>query len=144
MGSCRWVLLLFLVSAFLISGCSSFSHSYQTDLLRAEQSMRDGKLPEALALYERAIPKIPVANKQEHAAALINAGNCLASLQKLNEAFADFQKATEVDPENLDARLHLAEFFIAAGVPNHAREHLEFVLSRNPEDAAALGMLGTI
>ncbi|MCU1287413.1 MAG: Tetratricopeptide repeat protein [Acidobacteriales bacterium] len=106
--------------------------------------MRDGKFPEALALYERAIPKIPRANKQELSAAFINAGNCYAASSKLNEAFADFQKATEVDPENIDARLHLAEFFIAAGVPNHAREHLDFVLSRNPDDAAALGMLGTI
>jgi tetratricopeptide (TPR) repeat protein len=136
---------LFLGTGFaclLIAGCSSYS--YQTDLLRAEQLEREGKPQDALAIYERTLSRIPQSNTRERASALINAGNCLTQLARLNEAFADFQQAAEIDPENLDARLHLAEFFVAAGVPNHATEHLSFVLSRNPEDAEALGLLGMV
>jgi tetratricopeptide (TPR) repeat protein len=142
MGFGLRVLVVLLVSVcFWIQGCSS---SYQTDLLKAEQLERDGKLPEALGLYERAIARIPQRAVREKSTALVNAGNCLFGLSRLNEAFADFQLATEVDPENLDSRLHLSEFLIAAGLPNKAVEHLAFVLSRSPENAAALGLMGTI
>ncbi|MCU1307917.1 MAG: Tetratricopeptide repeat protein [Acidobacteriaceae bacterium] len=130
-------------ACFWIAGCSS-TYSYQTELLRAEQLTREGKPFDALAIYERTLPRIPEDNRRERAVVLISAGNCLAEFGRLNEAFADFQKATEIDPENLESRLHLAEFFVAAGVPNHAVEHLNFVLSRNPEDAEALGLLGTV
>jgi tetratricopeptide (TPR) repeat protein len=132
MGACCWV-----------AGCSS-SYSYQTELLKAEQLTREGKLADALAIYERTLPRIPEGNERERAAVLISVGNCFAQAGRLNEAFVDFQKATEIDPENLESRLHLAEFFVAAGVPNYAIEHLNFVLSRNAEDAEALGLLGIV
>jgi tetratricopeptide (TPR) repeat protein len=139
----RGLVLLGASASFWVAGCST-THSFQIELLKAEQLTREGKPADALAIYERTLPRIPDGNKRERAVALISAGNCLTELGRLNEAFADFQKATEIDPENLESRLHLAEFLVAAGVPNHAVEHLNFVLSRNPENAEALGLLGTV
>src|SRR5437879_9938581 len=108
-----------------ILGCSSFvdSHfqtSYQTGLLKAEQLEREGFPAEALAIYERTLPRIPARSRQERAVALMRTGDCQVGLGKINEAFVNFQKAADVDPENLEDRLHLAEFYVAAGAPNPA------------------------
>lgn len=65
-------------------------------------------------------------------------------LHRFKEAFEHYQKAVDADSSNPDARLHLAELLVMGGLPQQALVHVEFVLDRQPENAAALSLLGSI
>lgn len=56
-----------------------------------------------------------VRNAPAHVNAYINRGRRLASLGRIDQAQADFRKATELGPKNLDAALALANFLAQHG-----------------------------
>src|SRR4051812_9533862 len=58
----------------LILGLAGCSEPYDTALLRASGLAREGKCVAAVAVYEKAIPRIPATAKQERAAALVEDG----------------------------------------------------------------------
>jgi tetratricopeptide (TPR) repeat protein len=96
----------------------------------------------ALALYDRAIPKIPEDRASQRAEAFVRLGDCLLRLEMMTDAFNSFQRAVELDPSNLDARRRVAELLIAGGLPERALEHADYILANKPGDAAALALLG--
>ena len=125
----------------LASGCSS---SYNTGLLRAEQFEHQGDFAAALTLYERTLPRIPSSYRRQVSSAHLHAGGCALKLHRFKEAFAHYQKAVDADDTNLDAQLHLAELFVMGGLPQQGLSQVEVVLHRQPENAAALFLLGSI
>ena len=125
----------------LALGCSS---SYNTGLLRAEQFEHQGDFAAALTLFERTLPRIPSTYYRQVSSAHLHAGGCALKLHRFKEAFAHYQKAVDADYTNLDAQLHLAELLVMGGLPQQGLSHVELVLNRQPENAAALSLLGSI
>lgn len=65
-------------------------------------------------------------------------GRVLMDLQRLNEAIADLQAATELDPDNIDYLLSLSDAFFANGNVEKSYETLQRALDLNPEHFEAL------
>jgi tetratricopeptide (TPR) repeat protein len=62
-------------------------------------------------------------------------------LADTGQAIADYRKAVELDPDNLRARLWLAEALTAAAQPREAAAQYEILLERHPENVAvAVGL----
>src|SRR5207253_2945154 len=133
--------LLYVSLAALVAGCSP---SYDIQLLRAEQLERQGNCDAALTAYDRTLPKIPATDRRKVASVRLHAGSCALKLQHFKQAFEDFQKAVDADPSNLDAHLHLADLLVIGGLPQQALDHVQLVFEKQPENAAALSLLGTI
>ncbi len=124
----------------LIAGCSS----YKSDLAKARQLEEKGKYPQALAIYDRSIVKIPQEQSGEQANAYVHLGNCLYQTERINEAFVSYQKALELDPQNADANLHVAELMVAAGMAQQALPYITVVARAQPTNPAALAVLGAV
>ncbi len=135
----RSVIALFALSLCL-AGCSS----YKRDLANAARLEQQGKYADALAIYDRAIGRIPQDHTAELADAYVHLGNCLYQTERVNDAFNAFQKALEFDPQNVDANLHIAELMVAAGIAQHALPYVQVVMLKQPNNPAALAIMGSV
>src|SRR5437868_2911305 len=133
-----------LLSAFMAVWAIGCSPSYDMELLRAEQLERDGNCAAALTAYNSTLPKIPPVDRRKLSAVRIHIGSCALKLQRFKEAFEQFQKAADADSSNLDAHLRLADLLVIGGLPQQALGHVRLVLEKQPENPAALSLLGTI
>lgn len=74
------------------------------------------------------------------------AHNALALLYqrqgKAQQAFHEFDQATSLDPDYIDARFNKASVLLDAGDYGRAKQELTFVLERRPDDHAARVALG--
>jgi tetratricopeptide (TPR) repeat protein len=123
----------------VLSGCSS----YHRDLQRGEQLELAGDYAGALAVYDRAVPKIPADQPALRGQGFLRLGECLLRLGRMTDAFNAFHQALELDPSNLEAHRRVAELLIAGGLPDRAIEHANFILSKDATSASAFTLLGT-
>ncbi len=115
--------LRFCIFGIVVATCiaaAACSASWRVQLSRGERYEQQNRPAAALAVYD-----------------------ALWQLSRAAEAFTAFQKSVDADPENLRARLRLAELFLAGGGADGAREHAAFVLQREPKNADALTLLGS-
>jgi tetratricopeptide (TPR) repeat protein len=129
---------LLVAIACTLSGCSQ----YASDMKKAAGQELAGDYAGALALYDRAVPKIPQDRFAERSQGFLRLGECLLRLERMTDAFNSFQRALELDPNNLEARRRVAELLIASGHPEYALEHADYILARDPRDASGLALLG--
>ena len=66
----------------------------------------------------------------------------LTTLQDLRLAFDELKKAVELNPQNRDAQLKLAELYLLGKEPAKAREHADTVLASAPQDIEGLVLRG--
>ena len=93
---------------------------------------RAGRLPEAVAEYQRAIDHNP-----NHRDALNNLGVALARQGKLRQAALQFDHLVAVDPDNADAHTNLGAMLLAEGARDRAAREFRAALELNPEHALA-------
>jgi Flp pilus assembly protein TadD len=90
------------------------------------------RYPEALAIAEEVVRGAP-----DNADAVYLRGTVYMSMGNFPQAETDFRQALVLQPEHLATMNDLAVLLIDTGKPGEARELLERVLERNPDDRVA-------
>jgi tetratricopeptide (TPR) repeat protein len=57
--------------------------------------------------------------------------------QDMNNAFADYSKVVELNPDHEQAREKLARFYLMGGAPDKAKEMVDYILKKKPNDPEA-------
>lgn len=103
-----------------------------------DAAMQSGKLPEALALFERSL-KLQPDDEEAH----FNAGFLCAQLGRTDEAIFHYQEAVRVLPEYGEAHNNLGNLFRRVGRTADAVRHFELALQHSPSSHSAHNNLGT-
>lgn len=129
-----------LFSFFLIlAACSG---GWRIQMRRAERLERDRQPASALAIYDALLPLVARKDTALISQIQLHRGVCLLDLERVAEAFTAYNKALDADASNLDARLHLAELFLAGSAPDNALEYAQLYLRSRPNSADALAVAG--
>jgi tetratricopeptide (TPR) repeat protein len=139
-NSLQMVLRYALLVILLVAGCSS----YRSELQRAEALEQAGKCVEALPILDRAIPAIPAGATRARSLAYVRLGQCLSATQRHGDALAAYQRAVQLDADNLDAREKLGALYVLGGLPQDGAPHAEKILASNPGDVRGLTLLASI
>ncbi len=131
----RLRIVLTMVAAAILIACSSADKK----LTRARLLEREGKLPEALQVYESALAVVH--DPHTRSQLLLRVGECLYRLEKPAEAFNAFEKAAEADSTNLAAQLRLGEIYLSAGAAERAQQQAESVLREARGNSEAMALL---
>jgi tetratricopeptide (TPR) repeat protein len=98
--------------------------------LKARQTMDEGKLEDAIALFEQSISHYP------HFKSLELLGECFSRLNRLSEAIVPLAAATSLN-KGVRAPSLLAEVFLKLKDYRQAREIAEVALIREPNNRTA-------
>jgi len=110
---------------------------------RAISLEKQGKYGPALAEFKKLLPLIPVTEVEALSQTQTHMGECYWQLEQPNEALRMFEQAIETDGDNLAARLHAGEIYLAGGLPQRSAEQAAFVVARQPRNIDALTLLGS-
>jgi tetratricopeptide (TPR) repeat protein len=99
--------------------------------------MDEGHLPEAMALYQRALELDP-----ENADALNNLGNVLARTRHFPEAAEKYNEALRLNPEMVNAHINLGNVYLQTGRTDAAIAEYQTALDLDPGRAVARYNLG--
>src|SRR5580765_6996435 len=115
---CCATLLSFLLAAiFAISGCSNPKKTKIAHVERGEAYLKNEKFQEASLEFRNAIQI-----DEKLASAHWGLARSYEGLQRFQEAFEELRKTTELDADNLDARVKLGNYYVAA-----AKGHTEMI-----------------
>jgi len=120
-----------IASALLFAGCSKGGN--QQAIARADTLLKQQKLPEAVAEYQKAVA---ADNKDWQANARLGAARL--RLGQLTQAYQNLLTARNLKPDNPDVRLDLATYYLVGAKPEQAREEALLVLDKDPNNLRAL------
>ena len=100
---------ILLVAIFAISGCTNPEKAKIAHVEKGEAYLKDEKFQEASLEFRNAIQI-----DDKLASAHWGLARSYEGLQRLKEAFEELRKTTELDAGNLDARVKLGNYYIAA------------------------------
>jgi len=106
-----------LVAVFAISGCTNPEKAKIAHVEKGEAYLKDEKFQEASLEFRNAIQI-----DEKLASAHWGLARAYEGLQRFQEAFEELRKTTDLDKDNLDARVKLGNYYIAA-----AKGHPELV-----------------
>ncbi len=107
------LLSVLLAALFAISGCTNPEKAKIAHVERGEVYLKDEKFQEASLEFRNAVQI-----DEKLAAAHWGLARAYEGLQRFQEAFEELRKTTQLDPENLDARVKLGNYYIAAAKGN--------------------------
>jgi tetratricopeptide (TPR) repeat protein len=107
------LLSLLLAALFSISGCTNPDKAKIAHVDKGEAYLKDEKFQEASLEFRNAIQI-----DDRLASAHWGLARAYEGLQRFQEAFEELRKTTQLDPDNLDARVKLGNYYIAAGKGN--------------------------
>ncbi len=93
---------------------------------------RLGRLPEAMAEYQRALERDP-----NHKDALNNLGVSFVRQGRLDQAAGQFERLVATDPDNADAHTNLGAVFLTQGSHDLAAREFRAALQINPDHVLA-------
>jgi len=105
----------------------------QTEFLRGQQLRREGRLHEALAVFDDLVRRFP-----KSAAPRERRGMVLCSLDRFDEGLAEVRAALEMEPRNAEFHSDLGLMLFALGRKHEARASLERALRLEPGHIEAL------
>src|SRR5258705_12290128 len=111
------VLSLLLAAVFAMSGCANSEKAKLAHVEKGEAYLKQEKFQEASLEFRSAIQI-----DEKLASAHWGLARSYEGLQRVQEAFEELRKTTELDADNLDARVKLGNFYIAA-----AKGHPELI-----------------
>jgi tetratricopeptide (TPR) repeat protein len=123
----------------ILAACSG---GWRIQLRRAERFERGGQPSSALSIYDALLPLVSRKNTSLIATIERRRGDCLLDLGRVAEAFSAYNKALDANPSDLDARLKLAQLFLAGSAPEKALEYAQVYLRARPGSADALAVVG--
>lgn len=131
-----WSLWLAASIGLLLAGCSKEAKQVKHGE-RAEEFFVAGEYDRAEIEYLNVLQANP---KDSHA--LSRLGRIYFEQGKLGRAFPLLAGIKELAPDNLDNRVKLSQFNLAAGRRKEAIEEATFVLSKRPDDVESILVLG--
>src|SRR6185437_3442922 len=96
----------------------------------------------ALLAYNQLLPQLRTSDTDQLSELYSHMGHCLLQLGRGNDALLVLDKAVALDPDNWNAHLRLAQLFVAAGIPQQAEAHMEYVAAVRPADPEMLRVRG--
>lgn len=135
--SCALPLLLAVLLA--VQNVRAQGLSAQDHANRGISLAREGKLPEAEQELREAVRV--AAGVASYRAQL---GSILGLEGNWTESLANFQKAIDLAPENLDFRRETAAVQWQLGLMSSAEKNLQYVLARHPDDSGSIMLLGLV
>src|SRR5205809_930540 len=118
-GPVYTALLLCLAAVFLLAGCSRPEKAKAEHLSKGEAYLKDEKYQEASIEFRNAIQI-----DDKLAAAHWGLARAYEGMQRFQEAFDELRKTADLDPNNLDAKVRLGNYYmaIAKGNPETIKE----------------------
>jgi tetratricopeptide (TPR) repeat protein len=130
-------LCMFLLAAALGGGCSLDPHARKQKFLeQGNRYFEQGKYPEALLLYGRALQIDPRFSEAHYKMA-----QCHLNQRSWPAAFQELQQTIDLQPENWPAQLDLGQLLFAAGKAQEAKDRALLILRSNPQHADAQMLL---
>ncbi len=105
---------------------------HRRDMMRGTELMAEGRLPEALTFYQRAVAVNP-----EHAGARISLSWALSLSRRFREAADQCEEALRLDPTAIRAHLNLGHILLELGEVDDAVRHTQIYLTSRPRDPQA-------
>lgn len=138
------ILSLLLVALFAISGCSNPEKTKIAHVERGEAYLKDEKFQEASLEFRNAVQI-----DENLASAHWGLARSYEGLQRFQEAFEELRKTTQLDPENLDARVKLGNYYIAAAKGNsqlvaEADRLAKEILQKDPNHVEGHILMGSV
>src|SRR5579883_992215 len=123
--------------AVTIGGCSRDPEKGKRKYLESGlRYMKKGRFREASLQFRTAL-KLDA----RYVDALYNLAQAQLSLQDWSGAYAGLQRAIQLDPDRADARLSLGGLYVRTKEYAKAEEEANFVIARDPNNAAAYEIL---
>lgn len=119
-------LVVFLLVLALV-GCSSKEERRDSLIAKAQQLEQADKCGEAKVEARNALKLDPNA-----AGAYLVLGKCAMKEQNWRNAFGSFNRALELEPDNLDAMENMARLYLMANEVQKAKELVDQLLAKNP------------
>ena len=107
------LLSILLAAVFAISGCANPEKAKIAHVEKGEVYLKDEKFQEASLEFRNAIQI-----DEKLASAHWGLARAYEGLQRFQEAFEELRKTTELDPDHLDSRVKLGNYYIAAARNN--------------------------
>jgi len=107
------LLSVLLAAVFAISGCANPEKAKLAHVEKGEVYLKDEKFQEASLEFRNAIQI-----DEKLASAHWGLARAYEGLQRFQEAFEELRKTTELDPEHLESRVKLGNYYIAAARNN--------------------------
>ena len=120
--------LLLVVVVALLAGCGSRADRVETGLKRGADLLTQGDLEKAGVEIRNVLQIDP-----RNARALLVAAQLSEAENDMRKAFAQYQKAAELDPGLVDARAGIARLYLVTGDFARAKEAIEAVLAADPQ-----------
>jgi tetratricopeptide (TPR) repeat protein len=138
------LLSVLLAALFAISGCTNPEKAKIAHVERGEVYLKDEKFQEASLEFRNAIQI-----DEKLASAHWGLARAYEGLQRFQEAFEELRKTTQLDPDNLDARVKLGNYYIAAGKGNpeliaEADRLAKEILQKNSSHVEGHILLGSV
>lgn len=138
------LLSLFLAALFAISGCTNPEKAKIAHVEKGEAYLKDEKFQEASLEFRSAVQI-----DEKLAPAHWGLARAYEGLQRFQEAFEELRKTTQLDPENLDARVKLGNYYLAAAKGNaqligEADRLAREILQKNPDHVEGHILLGSV
>ena len=133
-----WAIVL--AVALLTGACLRDPHRAAQQYVAKGMAFRaKGKNREAIIEFRNALQVDPRSVDAFFQLALAN-----EALRQWNDAFTALRLAQEAGPQRLDVRNELAKLYLAAGKDQEAEDEVSFVLQKDPGNAVANQLKGTI
>ncbi len=138
------LLSILLAAVFAISGCSNPEKSKIAHVEKGESYLKDEKFQEASLEFRNAIQI-----DERLASAHWGLARSYEGLQRYQEAFDELRKTIELDADNLDARVKLGNYYIAAAKGNsqmiaEAQRMAKQILDKNANHVEGHILLGSV
>ena len=139
------ILLSPLLAAFLsLSGCTNPEKAKAAHLSKGDAYLKDSKFQEASLEYRNALQI-----DDRLAAAHWGLARAYEGLQRYQEAFDELRKTTELDPNNLEARVKLGNYYVLgsardAQLISEAERLAKEILQKDPNHIEGHILLGSV
>jgi tetratricopeptide (TPR) repeat protein len=138
------LLSVLLVAVFAIAGCSNPEKTKIAHVEKGEAYLKDEKFQEASLEFRNAVQI-----DEKFASAHWGLARAYEGLQRFQEAFEELRKTTELDANNLDARVKLGNYYIAGAKSNpqlvaEAQRLAKEILQKDPNHVEGHILMGSV
>lgn len=129
--------ILFVLFVMIVSGCGkSPEEKRQSYLESAQKYQEQGKYAEAAIQYQNALQIAP-----DDVKTLVSLGEAQLKVNRPQEAYASFSKASKADPKNVKAREYIASMLLLAKKYDLAEKEARAILEIDPRHILAREVL---
>ena len=128
-----WPVVALLGMLAALSACGGADARRASHMARGQQYLADGRLEKARVEFANALQIAP-----NDAEARFQSGQVAERLGNLRAAASFYRATIDVNPQHLQARVHLARLYLLSAAPTKALELIESVLSQHPDNADLL------